>query len=110
MNLVQNAVRHNGPAAGGRGLVRVSTAKVGGGAELRVENTGCAVDPAEVDDLFEPFHRGAAARLASGRPGSGLGLSIVQAVVESHGGTFRARARAGGGLSVTVRLPGPRAC
>ncbi|MFF3596379.1 sensor histidine kinase [Kitasatospora indigofera] len=109
VNLVQNAVRHNGPAGGGRGLVRVSTAKVGGGAELRVENTGCAVDPAEVDDLFEPFHRGAAARLASGRPGSGLGLSIVQAVVESHGGTVRARARAGGGLCVTVRLPGPRA-
>ncbi|WP_331769210.1 HAMP domain-containing histidine kinase (plasmid) [Embleya sp. NBC_00888] len=104
-NLVQNAVRHNTPDSDGRGRLRIATACVGGSAELRVDNSGPLLDPAEVDALFEPFHRGTAARLATGRPGSGLGLSIVRAVVESHGGTVSARARSDGGLSVTVRLP-----
>nr|WP_237535811.1 HAMP domain-containing sensor histidine kinase [Streptomyces sp. SID3343] len=104
-NLVQNAVRHNTPDSDGRGRLRIGTARVRGGAELRVDNSGPVLDPAEVDALFEPFHRGTAARLATGLPGSGLGLSIVRAVVESHGGAVHAEARSEGGLSVTVRLP-----
>ncbi|NUS58516.1 MAG: two-component sensor histidine kinase, partial [Streptomycetaceae bacterium] len=57
---------------------------------------------------FEPCHRGAAARRAGSgdTPGSGLGLSIVRAVVDSHGGTVEAEARGEGGLTVVVRLPG----
>ncbi|MFD7643876.1 sensor histidine kinase [Kitasatospora sp. NPDC059795] len=102
-NLVQNAVRHN--VLDREGDVRVSTGRVAGGAELRVDNTGPTVDPTNVEHLFEPFHRGEAARLSTGRPGSGLGLSIVRAVVESHGGTVVAGARATGGLRVTVFLP-----
>lgn len=79
--------------------------RVAGGAELRVDNTGPSVGPAEIEHLFEPFHRGEGARLSTGRPGSGPGLSVVRAVVESHGGTVVAEARADGGLSVTVFLP-----
>lgn len=104
-NLVQNAVRHNKPEAHGRGHIRVTTTRAGDGVELRVVNSGPDVDPATVDALFEPFHRGAAARLAGAKSGSGLGLSIVRAVVESHGGHVEADARPEGGLAVTVRLP-----
>lgn len=104
-NLIQNAVRHNLPDGPEPGQVQVSTTQAAGSAELRVHNTGPVVDPTEVDDLFEPFHRGEATRLATGRPGSGLGLSIVRAIVESHSGTIHAEARRDGGLSVTVNLP-----
>jgi len=51
------------------------------------------------DRLFEPFVRG-----ASGR-GAGLGLSIVRAVVDAHGGSLTCVARPDGGLDITVRFP-----
>jgi signal transduction histidine kinase len=53
--------------------------------------------------LFEPFRRGGRER--TGGRGSGLGLSIVRAVAEAHGGTVTAAANPDGGLEVTVTLP-----
>ncbi|MEU8137601.1 HAMP domain-containing sensor histidine kinase [Streptodolium elevatio] len=104
-NLVQNAVRHNKRDGQGRGRIQVTTGRAGEEAELRVVNSGPGVDPADVEELFEPFHRGTAARLAGTKAGTGLGLSIVRAVVDSHGGNVAAEARTEGGLAVTVRLP-----
>jgi len=98
-NLVENAVRYN--VAHGRLLVR--TGSDGRWAYLVVANTGQELDPAEVPGLFEPFRRGGVER--TGTRGSGLGLSIVRAVVDAHAGTVRAVALPGGGLEVTVLLP-----
>ena len=53
--------------------------------------------------LFEPFRRGGWER--TGSRGSGLGLSIVRAVCDAHGGTVSASALDGGGLEVRVTLP-----
>ncbi|MFD6099612.1 sensor histidine kinase [Nocardiopsis flavescens] len=102
-NLVDNALLHNVDADAGRGRVRVEVRAVAGRAVLRVANTGPRVRDADV--LFEPFHRGDAARLHGGRPGSGLGLSIVRSITEAHGGTVSALPRPGGGLTVTVGFP-----
>lgn len=104
-NLVQNAVRHNRPGADGRGHIQVTTGRASHGVELRVLNSGPDVESTDVDALFEPFHRGAEARLSGTGAGAGLGLSIVRAVVDSHGGTIRAEARPEGGLIVSVMLP-----
>ncbi|GAA4102077.1 sensor histidine kinase [Nonomuraea soli] len=95
-NLLENAAKYNVK----HGHIWVA---VGLDGSLRVENTGPAVPPYEVDDLFEPFRRGHGDRVRSAR-GSGLGLSIVRAIVEAHGGTVVAVARPAGGLAVTVRL------
>jgi signal transduction histidine kinase len=73
---------------------------------LRVRSSGGLVDPAIVGELFEPFRRAGVARTA--RSGAGLGLSIVRAAVEAHGGMVTAEPVVGGGLSVTVRLPALR--
>ncbi|GLZ54611.1 HAMP domain-containing sensor histidine kinase [Actinomycetospora sp. NBRC 106378] len=97
-NLVENAVRHNVDG----GWITVRTAADAGRVELVVASSGPVLDPARVPDLFEPFRRGAD-RVGSG---SGLGLSIVRAVVRSHGGTVTAEPVDGGGLSVRVMLPG----
>lgn len=97
-NLVENAVRHNVDG----GWITVCTAAEAGRVELVVASSGPVLDPARVPDLFEPFRRGAD-RVGSG---SGLGLSIVRAVVRSHGGTVTAEPVDGGGLSVRVTLPG----
>jgi signal transduction histidine kinase len=98
-NLVENAVRYN--HLHGRIWVRT-----GGDAEhswLVVKNTGFEVEAADVAGLFEPFRRGGRER--TGGRGSGLGLSIVRAVAEAHGGTVTATANPDGGLEVTVTLP-----
>jgi signal transduction histidine kinase len=98
-NLIENAIRYNHLL--GRLWVRTDT--VAGQARLVVGNTGYEVDPADVPGLFEAFRRGGWER--TGSRGSGLGLSIVRAVCDAHGGTVSAAAQEGGGLEVTVSLP-----
>jgi signal transduction histidine kinase len=103
-NLVENAIRHN--HAGG--WVQVATRTAFGRAELAVANTGPAVPPYDIDTIFQPFRRLSGERASADR-GFGLGLSIVAAVARAHGGTVSAVPRDGGGLVVTVSLPGTTA-
>ena len=98
-NLIENAVRYN--HLGGRLWVRTGSDETL--AWLVVGNTGFEVDAVDVPALFEPFRRGGRER--TGARGSGLGLSIVRAVCEAHGGGASAVALDGGGLEVTVSLP-----
>jgi signal transduction histidine kinase len=98
-NLIENAVRYN--HAGGTLWVRTSTDAEH--AYLVVGNSGGELDPGEVPALFEPFRRGGRER--TGTRGSGLGLSIVRAVIDAHGGSVSARALSGGGLEVTCTMP-----
>jgi signal transduction histidine kinase len=97
-NLLENGVRYNRPG----GFVDVRTRAGVGTVELRVENSGPPVDAEAAARLAEPFER--LGRDADGR-GAGLGLSIVRAVSEAHGGTLSIEPRPRGGLVVTVRLP-----
>ncbi|WP_225993200.1 sensor histidine kinase [Actinomadura rudentiformis] len=99
-NVVDNAVTHNVPG----GWVRVRTAARGSVAELVVENGGPVFAQEDLAGLTQPFRRLAADRTGSDR-GSGLGLSIVDAIAEVHGGTLALLALPGGGLRVTVTLP-----
>ena len=99
-NLIENAIRYNHLM----GKLWLRTGSVDGQARLVVGNTGYEVEPGDVPGLFEPFRRGGWER--TGSRGSGLGLSIVRAVCDAHGGTVSAVAQPGGGLEVTVSLPG----
>ncbi|WP_433791641.1 sensor histidine kinase [Actinoplanes sp. CA-252034] len=98
-NLIENAIRYNHLL----GRLWLRTESSGGQARLIVGNTGYEVEPVDVPGLFEPFRRGGWER--TGSRGSGLGLSIVRAVCDAHGGTVSAVAQEGGGLEVTVALP-----
>jgi signal transduction histidine kinase len=98
-NLIENAVRYNHL----HGRVWVTTSADQQHARLVVGNTGFEVDQADLPGLFEPFRRGGRER--TGARGSGLGLSIVRAVTDAHGGTVCAKARDGGGLEIEVVLP-----
>ncbi len=96
-NLAENAVLYNRPG----GFVRIATEGANGTALLRVENSGPVVPAGAVDRLLEPFQR-----LGPGAgEGAGVGLSLVRAVAEVHGGSISLGARAGGELIAEVRLP-----
>jgi signal transduction histidine kinase len=98
-NLLENGVRHNVDG----GWLEVVTEPGHQWSTLRVRSSGGLLDPATVPELFEPFRRAGVARTA--RSGAGLGLSIVKAAVQAHGGMVTAEPVVGGGLTVTVRLP-----
>ena len=92
-NLVENGLLHGPPG----GEVTIELTARDGRALLTVRDEGPGPDTAHGDRLFERFWR---APDASGRPGSGLGLSIAQAIVERHHGSLVIK-----GSSFTVDLP-----
>jgi signal transduction histidine kinase len=99
-NVIDNAVCHN--TAGG--WITVTTGVADGRARLVVENGGNVLDQRQVAELTQPFRRLEADRTGTDK-GSGLGLSIVAAIAEAHGGTLDLQARPAGGLRVCVELP-----
>lgn len=97
-NLVDNALQYAPD-----GEVEVEAQSLPGGRVLlSVSDRGPGIQEDEKDAVLERFQRG---RSAQGLPGSGLGLAIVRNVVDAHGGSLSLRARAGGGLVVSVMLP-----
>ncbi|MEA2270020.1 MAG: hypothetical protein QOC64_2630 [Solirubrobacteraceae bacterium] len=96
-NLVENAIRHS-PGCAARVRVRHGS----GAAVVEVANGGAVIAPELAARLSEPFQR--LGRHGRER-GSGLGLSIVRAVAEAHGGSFELHAPASGGLRTQVTLP-----
>jgi signal transduction histidine kinase len=105
LNLIENAVKHTPPGT----RVRASTAVSNGDVTVTVQDDGQGI-PAELQDrIFERFVRAAGDRSADVRDrgrGSGLGLSIVRAVAESHGGSVALEDSPDGrGTRFVVRLP-----
>jgi signal transduction histidine kinase len=97
INLIENALRHTPPGS----EIRVSTRQAGDQAELVVEDNGPGVPPELAPTLFERFVRGAGDRGGS----FGLGLAIVRAVAESHGGSVRLETHHPHGARFVVDLP-----
>jgi hypothetical protein len=99
-NVIDNAVIHNDR----HGWVFVKTELAGANARLVVENGGAVIDDGSVADLVQPFRRVGAERTGTDR-GMGLGLSIVAAVADAHGGRVELETVDGGGLRVSIDLP-----
>jgi PAS domain S-box-containing protein len=99
-NLIANAVKFTDEG----GQVRVTAAADGPGWRIDVEDCGIGIPPEEIGHLFERFFRASNAT-AAGRPGSGLGLSIVKEVAEMHGGRVEVTSTLGSGTTVHLFLP-----
>jgi signal transduction histidine kinase len=97
-NLLGNAIKFT--PAGGR--VRLLARCQRDALVVAVSDDGPGIPPEELPHLSERHFRGARTR---GVDGSGLGLFIVRAVVEAHGGAMRVASGIGGGTTVTVSLP-----
>ena len=97
-NLIDNALKYT--PEGGRVTVRAVVRD--GAAVLEVCDTGPGVPPAEQARIWERLYRGDQSR---SQRGLGLGLSLVRAIVEAHGGQAAVANGPGGGAVFTVRLP-----
>jgi len=71
--------------------------------KLTVSDQGCGIDPEDRPHVFDRFYRSTDSR---GMPGSGLGLSIVKAVADRHGGTVSVGEAPGGGAEFIMWIPG----
>ena len=96
-NLIDNAIKYT--PAGGR--VDIFVAREGGHAVLRVRDTGIGIPTAELPRIWERLFRGDQSRTERGL---GLGLSLVKAVVEAHGGTVGVESTPGQGSTFEVNL------
>ena len=97
-NLVGNALRYT-PSGG---QVDVACGMVDGQACLEVADSGPGIPPAERERVFDRFYRGVVSGEGGTRGGSGLGLSIVRAIVERHGAHVILDEAVLGGLRVRV--------
>jgi two-component system OmpR family sensor kinase len=97
-NVIANAIKFS-PS---EGVVHIVLNRRESFAELHVRDRGPGVPEEELPLLFRPFFRGTNAAQASGH---GLGLAIVQRVMQAHGGEVTARNLDGGGLEVVMHLP-----
>jgi signal transduction histidine kinase len=100
-NLLDNAIKYT-PSGGS---VTIEGAREDGRALLRVSDTGVGIPSDEVPRIWERLFRGDASRTERGL---GLGLSLVKAIIEAHGGTVAVTSEVGQGTTFTVALPGPR--
>jgi signal transduction histidine kinase len=99
-NLVDNAVKFSPP--GGTVRITASPTAQRAGATITVSDSGPGIPAVDRVRATERFFRGEAARST---PGAGLGLALVQAVAQLHGGELRL-SDSGPGLSATLLLPG----
>lgn len=103
--LLDNALKYS--SAQGEICLRAEALKKGRGARIVVWNTvgeESGITPGRLDMLFERFYRPDASR-NSGTGGSGIGLSIVKAIVKQHGGRVTAKSEDGGSVAFEVLLP-----
>ncbi len=97
MNLIENAHRY------GRPPVELHLRRDGAMVDIDVIDAGDGVKAEDVERLKEPFVRGDQAR--GGAMGAGLGLALVERLVQWHGGSFDLLPRSGGGTVARLRLP-----
>jgi two-component system sensor histidine kinase AdeS len=98
--LLDNARRY----ASDGGVVRIETISAGSAGVLRVLDRGAGFPPGGAERAFERFWRSEASRSRQ-TGGSGLGLSVVRAIADAHGGQAHAANRPDGGALLEVRLP-----
>jgi len=99
LNLLSNAVKFTPPG----GAVTVAVEAIGPYLEIVVADTGIGIAPEDVRRLGRPFEQ--AGEIEQRRQGTGLGLSLVRALSELHGGRMSIDSTLGEGTAVTVRMP-----
>ena len=97
-NLLSNAIKYSPDG----GVIAVDAALAADEVVVAVADRGIGIPAADLDRLFERYHRGSN---VSGIVGTGVGLYLVKMVVDMHGGVVEVASEEGDGASFTIRLP-----
>ncbi len=97
-NLLNNALKFSQP----EDTIEVRAFEDGSMVVIEVADTGPGIPEEEVPHVWQELYRGKGARSI---PGSGLGLALVRAIIERHGGEVDLRSRVGQGTVVSLRVP-----
>jgi two-component system OmpR family sensor kinase len=97
-NVLSNAVKYSPHG----GAIAVAAEVAAGDAVVRISDRGIGIPAADLDRLFERYHRGSN---VSGIVGTGVGLYLVKMAVELHGGRVEVESKEGDGARFTIRLP-----
>lgn len=98
-NLIDNAIKYSNEG----GTINVTASQKGDMVELAIEDHGIGMPSSVIGNLFQKFYRSHRSRETVA--GTGIGLYISKAIVESHGGTIGVRSEDGHGSTFTVSLP-----
>ena len=99
-NLTENAIKYNHPG----GTVRLTVQEEAARLVIRVSDTGCGIPESYRESIFQPFFRVDKSRSRE-YGGVGLGLSLVWAIVELHGGSVCVEDSSEAGTTIAVQLP-----
>ncbi|UVF22575.1 ATP-binding protein (plasmid) [Microvirga terrae] len=97
-NLVSNAFKYSRDSS----IVKLEVKVVGACVEVTIEDQGLGIPPEEIDRVRERFFRGSN---VGSRPGTGVGLYLVDIIIRQHGGSLRIESQIGKGTRMTVSLP-----
>jgi signal transduction histidine kinase len=107
LNLLINA--RQAMPNGGLIVVRLSLDSAADTIDLMVRDTGCGMSPETLRKIFDPFFTTKSGPDASGKGGTGLGLSMCREIIEAHQGRIRVDSTPGRGTAFTLKLPSKRA-
>jgi two-component system OmpR family sensor kinase len=99
-NLLSNAGKYSYPGS----AIRITLRNEDNQMCLSVHNQGAALSAEEQARIFQPFERGTAAEQGA-QQGWGIGLTLVQGIVDTHGGKISVESTPGGGTTFTVKNP-----
>jgi len=103
MNLLINA--RQAMPQGGVILIKLGFDAAANTVELVVRDSGCGMAPEVMRRIFDPFYSTKAGPDASGKGGTGLGLSMCRDIIEAHHGRIRVDSSIGKGTAFTIKLP-----
>jgi two-component system sensor histidine kinase BaeS len=101
-NMTANAIRHTPDG----GSIQLRAERADEAIVITVIDSGEGIAPEHLPHIFDRFYKTASAKGMASR-GSGLGLSIVKAVVARHGGRVSATSQVGVGTTIRIELPSP---
>jgi signal transduction histidine kinase len=99
LNLIENAIKYT-PADGNISIVLKTGIEV---VRIEIHDTGVGISPDDIQNIFKPFYRSDTSRAT--HSGSGLGLSIVQRIIELHHGTISVESIVNQGSTFNITLP-----
>ncbi len=101
INLVDNSLKFS--TADGRIILKAAVS--GNEMLFEVQDTGRGISAEDINRIFDRFYQADPSRPGGEKHGAGLGLAIVQEIVQAHGGRISVRSRAGHGSTIVLRLP-----